>query len=203
MPGSQARARITGACQDLRHVKLHPAFCFCKPSPLCKQAPYRLSRHRAQPVHFLTAARRDLSRIHVECQGNSSLARSSGRKCSHPCRPSCPQVTHLSKIDSDIAQATLDITNTSCKVDMHKKTLAELDKEVKRLNDLITNSESEIVRRTILIERKQSLINLFNKQLEQIVSMLGVRSCPVLRAVCTGGGGLQMAGTSPPSSPSH
>ncbi|XP_036053938.1 coiled-coil domain-containing protein 40 isoform X3 [Onychomys torridus] len=82
-------------------------------------------------------------------------------------------VTHLSKLDGDIAQATLDITNTSCKVDMHKKTLAELDKEVKRFNDLITNSESEIVRRTILIERKQSLINFFNKQLEQIVSVLG------------------------------
>ncbi|KAL1780256.1 coiled-coil domain-containing protein 40 isoform X1 [Sigmodon hispidus] len=82
-------------------------------------------------------------------------------------------VTHLSKIDGDIAQATLDITNTSCKVDMHKKALAELDKEVKRLNDLITNSESEIVRRTILIERKQSLINFFNKQLEQMVSVLG------------------------------
>ncbi|CAH6776510.1 Ccdc40 [Phodopus roborovskii] len=82
-------------------------------------------------------------------------------------------VTHLSKIDGDIAQATLDITNTSCKVDMHKKTLVELDKDVKRLNDLITNSESEIVRRTILIERKQSLINFFNKQLEQMVSVLG------------------------------
>ncbi|XP_041491843.1 coiled-coil domain-containing protein 40 isoform X1 [Microtus oregoni] len=82
-------------------------------------------------------------------------------------------VTHLSKLDGDIAQATLDITNTSCKVDMHKKTLAELDKEVKRLNDLITNSESEIARRTILIERKQSLINFFNKQLEQIVAVLG------------------------------
>ncbi|GAB1297138.1 Coiled-coil domain-containing protein 40 [Apodemus speciosus] len=82
-------------------------------------------------------------------------------------------VTHLSKIDGDIAQATLDITNTNCKVDMHKKTLAELDKEVKRFNELITNSESEIVRRTILIERKQSLINFFNKQLEQMVSVLG------------------------------
>ncbi|XP_005070245.1 coiled-coil domain-containing protein 40 isoform X2 [Mesocricetus auratus] len=82
-------------------------------------------------------------------------------------------VTHLSKLDGDIAQATLDITNTSCKVDMHKKTLAEMDKEVKRLNDLITNSESEIARRTILIERKQSLINFFNKQLEQMVSVLG------------------------------
>nr|XP_034363817.1 coiled-coil domain-containing protein 40 [Arvicanthis niloticus] len=82
-------------------------------------------------------------------------------------------VTHLSKIDGDIAQATLDITNTNCKVDMHKKTLAELDKEVKRFNELITNSESEIARRTILIERKQSLINFFNKQLEQMVSVLG------------------------------
>ncbi|XP_007645424.1 coiled-coil domain-containing protein 40 isoform X3 [Cricetulus griseus] len=82
-------------------------------------------------------------------------------------------VTHLSKLDGDIAQATLDITNTNCKVDMHKATLAEMDKEVKRLNDLITNSESEIARRTILIERKQSLINFFNKQLEQMVSVLG------------------------------
>lgn len=95
-------------------------------------------------------------------------------------------MTHLSKLDGDIAQATLDITNTSCKVDMHKKTLAELDKEVKRLNDLITNSESEIVRRTILIERKQSLINFFNKQLEQIVSVLGVRNHPGLLAVWAG-----------------
>lgn len=92
--------------------------------------------------------------------------------------PPCPQVTHLSKIDGDIAQATLDITNTNCKIDMHKKTLAELDKDVKRFNELITNSESEIARRTILIERKQSLINFFNKQLEQMVSVLGVSHGP-------------------------
>lgn len=98
----------------------------------------------------------------------------------HTYCPLCPQVTHLSKIDGDIAQATLDITNTNCKVEMHKKTLAELDKEVKRFNELITNSESEIVRRTILIERKQSLINFFNKQLEQILSVLGVRHRPKL-----------------------
>ena len=85
------------------------------------------------------------------------------------------QVTHLSKIDGDIAQTTLDITNTNCRLDMHQKTLAELDKEVKKVNDLITNSEHEISRRTILIERKQGLINFFNKQLEQTVSELGVR----------------------------
>ncbi|XP_030876404.1 coiled-coil domain-containing protein 40-like [Leptonychotes weddellii] len=82
-------------------------------------------------------------------------------------------VTHLSKIDGDIAQTTLDITNTNCRLDMHQKTLVELDKEVKKVNDLITSSENEISRRTILIERKQGLINFFNKQLEQMVSELG------------------------------
>lgn len=85
------------------------------------------------------------------------------------------QVTHHSKIDGDIAQTTLDVTNTSCRLDMHQKTLAELDKEVKKVNDLITNSENEISRRTILIERKQGLINFLNKQLEQMISELGVR----------------------------
>ncbi|XP_069339048.1 coiled-coil domain-containing protein 40-like isoform X2 [Eulemur rufifrons] len=82
-------------------------------------------------------------------------------------------VTHLSKIDGDIAQATLNITNASCRLEMHQRTLAELDKEVKNLNELVTNSESEISRRTILIERKQGLINFLNKQLEQMVSELG------------------------------
>nr|XP_023412487.1 coiled-coil domain-containing protein 40 [Loxodonta africana] len=82
-------------------------------------------------------------------------------------------VTHLSKIDGNIAQTTLNITNTNCRLDVHQKTLVELDKEVKKVNDLITNSENEISRRTILIERKQGLINFFNKQLEQMVSELG------------------------------
>ncbi|GAB5581383.1 coiled-coil domain-containing protein 40 isoform X2 [Prionailurus iriomotensis] len=82
-------------------------------------------------------------------------------------------VTHLSKTDGNVAQTTLDITNTNCRLDAHQKTLAELDKEVKKVNDLITNSENEISRRTILIERKQGLINFFNKQLEQMVSELG------------------------------
>ncbi|XP_014644824.1 PREDICTED: coiled-coil domain-containing protein 40 [Ceratotherium simum simum] len=82
-------------------------------------------------------------------------------------------VTHLSKIDGDVAQTTLDITNASCRLDMHQKTLAELDQEVKKVNDLISNSENEISRRTILIERKQGLVNFFNKQLERMVSEQG------------------------------
>lgn len=85
------------------------------------------------------------------------------------------QVTHLSKINGDIAQTTLDITSTACRLDMHQKTLADLDKDVRKVNDLITSSENEISRRMVLIERKQGLINFFNKQLEQMLSELGVR----------------------------
>ncbi|XP_010378020.1 coiled-coil domain-containing protein 40 [Rhinopithecus roxellana] len=82
-------------------------------------------------------------------------------------------MTHLSKIDGNIAQTTLDITHTSSRLDAHRKTLLELDQDVKKVNELITNSQSEISRRTILIERKQGLINFLNKQLERMVSELG------------------------------
>ncbi|KAL4687292.1 hypothetical protein H8959_019420 [Pygathrix nigripes] len=81
-------------------------------------------------------------------------------------------MTHLSKIDGNIAQTTLDITHTSSRLDAHRKTLLELDQDVKKVNELITNSQSEISRRTILIERKQGLINFLNKQLERMVSEL-------------------------------
>ncbi|XP_020856436.1 coiled-coil domain-containing protein 40 [Phascolarctos cinereus] len=82
-------------------------------------------------------------------------------------------VTHLSKIDGDIAQTALNITNTNIRKEEYQATLMELDKEVEKMNELITNSESEIARRTILIERKQGLINVFNKRVDQILSELG------------------------------
>ncbi|XP_055097466.1 coiled-coil domain-containing protein 40 isoform X1 [Symphalangus syndactylus] len=82
-------------------------------------------------------------------------------------------MTHLSKIDRDIAQTTLDITHTSSRLDAHRKTLVELDRDVKKVNELISKSQGEISRRTILIERKQGLINFLNKQLERMVSELG------------------------------
>ncbi|XP_062936915.1 coiled-coil domain-containing protein 40 isoform X2 [Cynocephalus volans] len=82
-------------------------------------------------------------------------------------------VTHLSKIDGDIAQTTLDITNTSCRRDMHQKTLAELDKEVEKVNELISSSKNELARRSTLIERKQGFLNLLTKQLEHMVSEMG------------------------------
>ncbi|XP_028912869.1 coiled-coil domain-containing protein 40 isoform X2 [Ornithorhynchus anatinus] len=82
-------------------------------------------------------------------------------------------VTHLSKIGGDIAQATLGTTQTCGRVATLRKSLMEVEKETKRVNDLITNSENEISRRNLLIARKQGIINLYNKKVEAIISQLG------------------------------
>ncbi|KAG8507499.1 Coiled-coil domain-containing protein 40 [Galemys pyrenaicus] len=115
------------------------------------------------------------SRSSSHCLPGSRRGAERARGCAGGSDGSPPpaQVTHLSKIDGEIAQGTLDITNTSCRLDAHRKALAELDQEVQKVNELITNSENEIARRTILIERKQGLINFCNKQLEQMLSELG------------------------------
>uniref|UniRef100_A0A8D0H255 Coiled-coil domain 40 molecular ruler complex subunit n=1 Tax=Sphenodon punctatus TaxID=8508 RepID=A0A8D0H255_SPHPU len=74
---------------------------------------------------------------------------------------------------NDMAQATLDITRTSCRLNMLQKTLSELDKEMNNINDMISRSETEIAKRSLLIERKQGVINLFNKKMEMMISQRG------------------------------
>ncbi|XP_066468954.1 coiled-coil domain-containing protein 40 [Tiliqua scincoides] len=77
------------------------------------------------------------------------------------------------KVENDTAQAALDITNTSCSLNMLEKTLSELDKEMDDMNNQINHSETEIAKRNLLIGRKQGVINLFNKKLEIMISQLG------------------------------
>ncbi|XP_032653100.1 coiled-coil domain-containing protein 40 isoform X3 [Chelonoidis abingdonii] len=80
---------------------------------------------------------------------------------------------HFSKVENDTAQVILDTTHTNCRLAMLQKTFSELDKEMKNINDLINHSENEIAKRNLLIERKQGVINLFNKKMEMMISQLG------------------------------
>uniref|UniRef100_A0A7M4FLL4 Coiled-coil domain 40 molecular ruler complex subunit n=1 Tax=Crocodylus porosus TaxID=8502 RepID=A0A7M4FLL4_CROPO len=80
---------------------------------------------------------------------------------------------HFSKVDNDTAQVTLDITHTNCRLSTLQKTLSELEKETKMINDLVSHSEIEIAKRNQLIERKQGIINLYNKKMETMISQLG------------------------------
>ncbi|XP_064378923.1 coiled-coil domain-containing protein 40 isoform X1 [Dromaius novaehollandiae] len=80
---------------------------------------------------------------------------------------------HFSKVENDTAQVILNATHTNCRLTVLQKTLSELDKEIKNIHDLISRSETEITKRSLLIENKQGVINLCNKRLEMILSQLG------------------------------
>jgi hypothetical protein len=49
-----------------------------------------------------------------------------------------------------------------------------LDQEIAERNEIINKSEAEIVRRNAIIERKQNVIDQYNKKFEVLVSKAGV-----------------------------
>ncbi|NWY62220.1 CCD40 protein, partial [Chionis minor] len=80
---------------------------------------------------------------------------------------------HSSKVENDIAQVILNATHTNCRLTILQKTLCELDKEIKNVHDLISHSESEIAKCSLLIENKRRVISQYNKRLETILSQQG------------------------------
>ncbi|NXN66211.1 CCD40 protein, partial [Himantopus himantopus] len=80
---------------------------------------------------------------------------------------------HFSKVENDIAQVILNATHTNCRLTILQKTLCELDKEIKNVHDLISHSESEIAKCSLLIENKRGVISQYNKRLEMILSQQG------------------------------
>ncbi|XP_038013126.1 coiled-coil domain-containing protein 40 isoform X2 [Motacilla alba alba] len=80
---------------------------------------------------------------------------------------------HFYKVENDVAQIILNATNTSCRLTVHQKTLREVDKEIKNVNEQITCQENEIAKSRILAERKGGIICLYNKKLEMLLSQQG------------------------------
>jgi len=73
-----------------------------------------------------------------------------------------------------MAEVILNATHTSCRLTILQKTLCELDKEIKNVHDLISRSESEIAKCSLLIENKRRVISQYNKRLEMVLSQQGV-----------------------------
>lgn len=68
----------------------------------------------------------------------------------------------------------LNATNTSCRLTVHEKTLCEVDKEIKNMNELIACQENEIAKSRLQAEKKGGIICLYNKKLEMLLAQLGV-----------------------------
>ncbi|NXJ94969.1 CCD40 protein, partial [Corythaixoides concolor] len=80
---------------------------------------------------------------------------------------------HFSKAENDMAQVVLNATHTNCRLTILRKTLCELDKEIKNVCDLISHSESEIAKCSLLMESKRAVVSRYNKRLEMILSQQG------------------------------
>ncbi|NXI59336.1 CCD40 protein, partial [Chloroceryle aenea] len=80
---------------------------------------------------------------------------------------------HFSKVENEMAQVTLNTSHTNCRLTILQKTLSELDKEIRSVHDLISHSESEIARCSVLMENKQVLLSQYNKRLEMILAQQG------------------------------
>ncbi|NXN79713.1 CCD40 protein, partial [Bombycilla garrulus] len=80
---------------------------------------------------------------------------------------------HFYKVENDVAQIILNATNTSCRLTVHQKTLCEVDKEIKNMNQQIACQESEIAKCRLLADRKGGIICLYNKKLEMLLAQQG------------------------------
>ncbi|XP_063312335.1 coiled-coil domain-containing protein 40 [Pelobates fuscus] len=78
-----------------------------------------------------------------------------------------------SKLENDTAQVQLEINHSSSQIKALKRTLVELEKNIQSTTELISRSQNEISKRTIAIERKQTTINLFSKQIEATIAQIG------------------------------
>ncbi|KAM4691865.1 coiled-coil domain-containing protein 40 [Rhinophrynus dorsalis] len=80
---------------------------------------------------------------------------------------------NYSKLENETAQISLEINQSLSRIQALHKTLAELDKNIRSTNELISHSQGEIAKRTLAIERKQSTINLLSKQIDSTIALIG------------------------------
>ena len=77
-------------------------------------------------------------------------------------------------MENQLSKDTLEISNTRMRIERLQSILGELDEEIRQKNEIITRSENEMVHRNAIIERKQGVIDQFNKRMEALISSAGV-----------------------------
>ncbi|XP_035602715.1 coiled-coil domain-containing protein 40 isoform X1 [Oncorhynchus keta] len=81
--------------------------------------------------------------------------------------------TQLSRLENEMAAVTLESSDLTLRLEGLARTLASLETEMSRRNELLGASEARITKRVTVIERKQATINVYNKKIEQLVACTG------------------------------
>uniref|UniRef100_A0A4W3JTE2 Coiled-coil domain 40 molecular ruler complex subunit n=1 Tax=Callorhinchus milii TaxID=7868 RepID=A0A4W3JTE2_CALMI len=83
------------------------------------------------------------------------------------------QVVDYAKMENDYAQTTLEINYVKSRLSMLQVTLDKQDKELAERNHVIQCSEKEITKRILIVQNKQSVLNIFNKKIAQLLAERG------------------------------
>ncbi|XP_060084117.1 coiled-coil domain-containing protein 40-like [Ylistrum balloti] len=81
--------------------------------------------------------------------------------------------TQMAEVENTISSESLEISNVQTRIERLDKIMRGLDQEIGAKNDIINRSEAEIVKRNAIIERKQNIIDQYNKKLEVLISNAG------------------------------
>ena len=81
----------------------------------------------------------------------------------------------MCEVENSISSSSLSAVNVSACTDQLRKEQQAVNDEIAAKNAIISHSEAEIHRRNIMTERKQHLIDQYNKKLEAMICAAGVR----------------------------
>ncbi|XP_041363110.1 coiled-coil domain-containing protein 40-like [Gigantopelta aegis] len=81
--------------------------------------------------------------------------------------------TQMAEVENKIACDALEGSNVKARIERLKKIARDLDNEIATKNDIVNRSEQEILKRNVIIERKQNVIDQYNKKLEQMIHAAG------------------------------
>lgn len=77
-------------------------------------------------------------------------------------------------LENVISKIIMEFTSTKAKKAYMENILQQVDEEIAKRNDVITQSEERILKRASLIEKKQTTIDSCNKKLENLINKAGV-----------------------------
>ena len=80
----------------------------------------------------------------------------------------------MAQVENGISKDTLEVSNTLTRVERLKAILKDLDETIAAKNEIINRSDTEIIKRNAVIERKQGVIDQYNKKLEHMITSAGV-----------------------------
>lgn len=84
----------------------------------------------------------------------------------------------MASVENDISRDLMAISNVRTRVRNLEEILKQLNEEIRKKNETATTIENDILKKNAVIERKQGLVDQYNKRIESLKNKDGVSYTP-------------------------